>query len=130
MALMIHHFAQEQLQAAEQAAGSWNPAALRQETERLLQIYPEFAPALDRLAALQEEAGEYPDALHSRQRAVMADPASADLWIRLAGLQHRRLQQTRPAIQSLKRALALDAAHPEAAVLFAELERAGRSAKR
>jgi tetratricopeptide (TPR) repeat protein len=124
MALMIHQQAREQLQAAEETAGAWNPPALRAELERLLQIYPDFAPALARLGALSEEAGDLPSALRHRQRAVTAEPGDANLWVELASLQHRRLRQTRPALLSLKQALQLDAGHPAAAALLAEMEQA------
>jgi tetratricopeptide (TPR) repeat protein len=124
MALMIHQLAREQLQAAEEAAGTWNPPALQLELERLLQIYPEFAPALARLGALHEEAGDLTLALRCRQRAVAAAPGEANGWVKLASLQHRRLRQTHPALLSLKQALQLDAQHREAAILLAEIEQA------
>jgi tetratricopeptide (TPR) repeat protein len=122
MALMIHHFAQEQLQEAE-AACCWNPTALRSELERLLQTYPDFPPALDRLASVLEEAGQPQSALPYRIRAAKNDPENADVWARLASLQHSRLGQTGPALQSLKHALTIDPGHRAASDLLTAIER-------
>ncbi len=127
MALMLHHHALEQLRTAEGSAGEGDVSALRRELERLLQIYPDFSPALDRLAGLLEEAGESQSALRCRLRAVKAEPCNADLWAKLASLQYRRLGQTRAAIQSLKQVFAIDVAHGEAAALVADIERAASS---
>jgi hypothetical protein len=124
MALMLHQLAREQLLAAEEAAGAWNPPALQLELERLLQIYPDFAPALARLGALHEEAGDLTLALRCRQRAAASEPGEADGWVKLASLQHRLLRQTHPALLSLKQALLLDAQHRDAAALLEEIERA------
>jgi hypothetical protein len=53
----------------------------------------------------------------------VAEPGDPDLWTKLAALQHRRLGQTRAALQSLKQALVIAAGHPGAAALLAEIER-------
>ena len=122
MALLLHQKASAWLQSLE-AEPAADPSALASELERLVELYPEFEPGLDRLGSLHEERSDYSAALRCLGRAAAGNPHNADRWAKIAALHFHRLREPRPALKALRNALALDESHPAAAALLAEMER-------
>src|ERR1041385_306684 len=126
MALMIHQLAREKLESLEQSVGQ-DAVTLRRSIELLLITYPDFSPALQQLATLQEKTGEYILALQNLQRAVVVNPHEVNAWVRLARLHFEKFNEPDQAIGALKRALEIEANHNEALALRLQIERTQKS---
>ena len=124
---MIHQRAREKFQALDHPALGINITDLRGELRQLLRTYPDFPPALQRFAVLQEQAGEFSDALRSLQRAVALNPRDVTSWVRLARLHYERLREPDHALRALSRALEIEANHPEALALRRQIENGKQS---
>lgn len=127
MALMIHQFAGEKLRAIQEVTAGRNAGELRRDLERLLAVYPEYVPALDRIAALHEQEGDYAQALFWRERAVRANTRNPESWVKLGKLHLRHLGDPTTAVKSLKNALEVEPRHSEAIDLLVEAERGRQS---
>jgi glycosyltransferase involved in cell wall biosynthesis/Tfp pilus assembly protein PilF len=121
MALMIHQHAHERLGALQQSAR--DPESLRLELEKLLDIYPNFLPALTALGDVAEQTGNFPLALYYWQQVLAAEPRHADVWAKLARLQFEHLHETEAALQAARKALTLVPAHKSSLALLAKLSR-------
>ena len=124
MALMIHERARQRLDALKRGADGPGGGELRKGLEQLLTVYPDFAPAWRSLGALQRSLGEILQALESFQRCIAVDSCDVDGWVALARLHFEMLNEPEDAIQALKRALGVEANHPEAIALRIQIERA------
>ena len=117
MALMIHQHAREKLEALDK-----NSAGFRREVERLLEIYPDFAPALDSLATLCEQSEDFSAALRLRQSAFAVDPLNGDYSVSLARLHHEKFSEKEIALKILKRVLESQPNHQGALALLCEIQ--------
>lgn len=121
MALMIHQQARERLQALLQS--SRTPQDLRRQLEQLLDIYPNFAPALGALADVAEKENNFPLALQYWQHALTAEPRNCDAWLRLARLKQQQFNENEAALQIARKALTIEPAHKEALAALEQLSR-------
>ena len=80
---------------------------------RALELCPRYVAALADLGELRIVQRRYQDALQPLQTATDIDPRNVDAWIR-RGLALHHLARTEEALQSLDRALALDADRQQA----------------
>jgi glycosyltransferase involved in cell wall biosynthesis/Tfp pilus assembly protein PilF len=118
MALMIHQHAREKFGALDK-----NSAGFRRDVERLLEIYPHFAPALDSLATLCELSEDFSSAMRLRQSALAADPMNGDYSVKLAKLHHEKFSENEIAGKIFKRALESQPNHQAAPALPCEIRR-------
>ena len=116
---MLHQIASERLRALQKTAQS--PEVLRRELERLLQIYPDFTPALAALGDLAERAGNFPLAQDFCRKSLAILPRDGSALVKLARLKHERFGETAEALQLARKALTFDPTHQEALACLAAL---------
>jgi len=81
--------------------------------EAALRRRPDWAPALRKLAAAQEAAGQPAQAIAALRKAVQLTPADPDAWHEL-GQIYLRQGRIRDAVAALQKALSLNPEIPEA----------------
>ena len=75
----------------------WDEAA--EVNERLIQVFPNDADALNRLGKALTELGRYPDALDAYERALAADPTNTIAQKNVARLQTLKDEGSTPPVQ-------------------------------
>jgi tetratricopeptide (TPR) repeat protein len=99
--------------------------AARAHLERALELLPDDSAILQALAELVGEAGDWPQAVQLRERALAtADPArGAQLLFEIGDIAERHNKDDDAARSAFERALALDAGHLGAVRALAQLHR-------
>lgn len=100
------------LEQAKQQLQAQNPAAALMHIEQLLQVSPQYQPALTLKAQILGTMGRTQEALLAVDQLLQMDTNNALAWSMQAVLL-ANIGQTQPALTAIERSLALDPSNPE-----------------